>query len=367
MTRLADVLVSHSCKVQPGDRACVKCIGAPPEMACILIDRIAAAKAIPFAQVTNFRVSRSLYMHASAVQMQMLAEREMEFMRGLQHYICVVGEENDAELSDVPDDKMKLVLEHWTKPVTDYRNEKSIRWVVVRWPTPAMAQLAGMSTEAFEDYFFDVCTLDYDRMARAGAPLAERMMNADMIRIKDTLDTDVSFSIKGMPAVMNAGDRNIPDGELATAPVRDSMNGILHFNAATIYHGKCFDDIRLLIKNGKIIDATSSNTAALNNILDTDEGARYIGEFSLGLNPRINRVMRDAIFDEKIAGSMHLAPGQPCAESDNGNRSGIHWDMVLIQTPEFGGGEVYFDDELIRKDGRFVPSYLQCLNPENLL
>jgi aminopeptidase len=158
----------------------------------------------------------------------------------------------------------------------------------------------------------------------------------------------------------------MPDGELATAPLIDSVNGVLHFNAGSNYYGKSFDDIRLVLKNGKVVEATSSNTAALNNILDTDRGARYIGEFSIGLNPCINRVMRDAIFDEKIAGSMHFAPGQACVESDNGNRSGIHWDMVMVQTPEFGGGEMYFDDELIRKDGRFVPTYLQGLNPENL-
>ena len=175
------------------------------------------------------------------------------------------------------------------------------------------------------------------------------------VRIIGPLDTDLQFSIKGIPAIQCDGDRNIPDGEVFTAPVRDSVNGVIHFNAGTIYQGKLFDDIRLVFKDGKIVEATGSDTKALNEILDTDEGARYVGEFSLGFNPYIKKAMRDILFDEKICGSIHFTPGQAYDEADNGNRSKIHWDMVLIQTEEFGGGEIWFDDELIRKDGRFVP------------
>ena len=230
-----------------------------------------------------------------------------------------------------------------------------------------MAQLAGMSTEQFEDFYFKVCTLDYAKMAEAEKPLKDRMERSDRVRIVGPSDTNLEFSVKGIPAIQCDGDRNIPDGEVFTAPVRDSVNGVIHFNAGTVYQGKSFDDVRLVFENGKIIDATSSDTKSLNEILDTDEGARYIGEFSLGFNPHIHKVLRDILFDEKIAGSLHFTPGRAYEEADNGNRSKIHWDLVLIQTPEFGGGEIYFDDELIRKDGRFVPDYLQGLNPENLV
>ena len=230
-----------------------------------------------------------------------------------------------------------------------------------------MAQLAGMSTEQFEDFYFDVCTLDYARMAEAEKPLKERMDSSDRVHIIGPNDTDLKFSIKDIPAVQCNGDRNIPDGEVFTAPVRDSVNGVIRFNASTIYQGKSFDDVRLVFENGRIVEATSSDTASLNEIRYTDEGARYVGEFSLGFNPHINKVLRDILFDEKIAGSLHFTPGQAYEEADNGNRSKIHWDLVLIQTPEHGGGEIYFDDELIRKDGRFVPDYLQGLNPENLI
>jgi aminopeptidase len=287
-------------------------------------------------------------------------------MKQMQHYIAIVGEENDCEMSDVPSDKMRIVHEHWSKPVSDYQ-EKNMNWVVVRWPTPAMAQRAEMSTEAFEDFYFNVCTLDYAKMDQAGMPLRDRMMSADMIHIKGARDTDLSFSVQGIPAMISAGDRNIPDGEVFTAPVKNSINGVLHYNAGTIYHGKPFDNIRLVFKDGKIVEATGSDTKSLNEILDTDEGSRYVGEFSLGFNPYIKKVMRDVLFDEKIDGSIHFTPGQAYEEADNGNRSKIHWDMVLIQTEEYGGGEIWFDDRLIRKDGVFVIPELEVLNPERLI
>ena len=366
MKKLADVLVGHCCKVQPGERVCIEAADTPPEMICVLIERIAEAGGMSFVKTGHSRIARSICMHASIEQLDIMARCDLELVKEAQYCICIIGAENVSEISDVPDEKMKIFLEHWSIPTSDHR-QKHTKRVAIRWPSPSMAQLAGMSTEAFENFYFDVCTLDYERMARAAEPLKERMMKADMVHIKHTLDTNIDFSIRGTPTVMCTGDRNLPDGELFTAPLKDSVNGIVHFNAETVYGGKSFDDIRLVFKNGKVVEATSSDTAALNDVLDADEGARYVGEFSFGFNPRINRVMRDALFDEKMAGSLHFAPGQSYEEADNGNRSSIHWDMVLVQTPEFGGGEVYFDDELIRKDGRFVPDYLQCLNPENLM
>lgn len=366
MKRLADVLIGYSCNVQPGDRVCIGTMDVPPEMVCVLIDSVVEAGGTPFVHLSSARISRSLYQHATADQMDILANRDIELMSEMQHYIGLIGGDNVSEMADVPDEKMQLVMKHWGNPVADFRM-KHTKWVVLRWPTACMAQLAGMSTESFEDFYFDVCSLDYAKMARAGEPLKERMMRADTVHIKDTLDTDITFSTADMPAMLCVGARNIPDGELYTAPIRESVNGVIHFNAGSIYHGKHFDNIRLKFRDGKVVEATSSDTKALNDILDLDDGARYLGEFSFGFNPRINRVMRDVLFDEKIAGSVHFAPGQAYEDADNGNRSGIHWDMVMIQTPEFGGGDIYFDDELIRRNGRFVPDYLQGLNPENIL
>jgi len=251
-----------------------------------------------------------------------------------------------------------------TRPVLNYRVSKT-RWCVLRWPSPSMAQAAGMSTEGFEDLYFDVCTLDYRKMARAMAPLERRMKRADRVHLKGP-GTDLAFSIKGMGAQMCKGDRNIPDGEVFSCPVKDSINGRIQFNTPTLYSGTKFEDVCLEFKEGKIVKAASNQTQRLNEILDTDPGARYTGEFSLGFNPYILKPMCDILFDEKIAGSLHLTPGQAYDECDNGNRSAVHWDMVLIQRPEWGGGEIWFDGELIRKNGMFVPRDLKPLNPANL-
>lgn len=366
MKQLADVLVGYSTKVQPGERVLISANGIPAEMTAALIDGVAKAGGIPFVETRDNRVMRAFYMNASEEQMKIQGERDLAFMKDMQCFIALRGGSNVTEYADVPDEKMKIADLYWHKPVQDYRVNKT-KWVVVRWPTPSMAQLAGMSTESFEDFYFAVCTLDYAKMAAAEEPLKERMMRTDRVRIIGPDDTNLEFSIKGIPAVPCVGDRNIPDGEVFTAPVKDSVNGIMHYNTGTIYRGKPFDNVRLVFKDGKIVEATGSDTKAINEILDLDEGARYIGEFSIGFNPHIFKAMRDILFDEKIRGSIHLTPGQAYEEADNGNRSKVHWDMVLIQTEEYGGGEIYFDDELIRKDGRFVPDYLHGLNPENLV
>jgi len=259
----------------------------------------------------------------------------------------------------VPPEKMKLIGRKM-RPVQDQRVKKT-KWVVLRWPTPSMAQLAGMSTEAFEDFYFDVCTLDYRKLQPGMKALQHLMEKTDCVHVQGP-DTDLRFSIKGIPAIICGGDRNIPDGEVFSCPVKDSVEGHVTFNAPSIYQGTAFDGIRLEFKSGKIVTATSNETQKLNKILDSDPGARYVGEFSLGFNPRVFHPMRDILFDEKIAGSFHFTPGQAYEEADNGNRSQVHWDMVSIQRPDYGGGEIYFDGKLVRKDGKFLPNQLRSLN-----
>jgi aminopeptidase len=251
------------------------------------------------------------------------------------------------------------------KPVLDHRVNKT-KWVVLRWPHPAMAQSAGMSTEAFENFFFTVCAMNYSKLEPGMAALKSLMEETDGVRITGP-GTDLRFSIKGIPAIACGGDHNIPDGEVFTCPVRDSVEGHVQFNAPSIYQGTAFDSVRLAFSKGKVVEATANNTQRINQILDSDEGARYIGEFSIAFNPHVLQPMRDILFDEKIAGSFHFTPGQAYETADNGNRSQVHWDLVCIQRPDYGGGEIYFDGRLIRKDGRFVIKELQGLNPENLI
>jgi aminopeptidase len=289
---------------------------------------------------------------------------ELARMERMDAYIALRGSENIFEASDVPSDKVQLVS-RLMKPVLDHRVGKT-KWVVLRWPSSAMAQQAGMSTEAFEDFYFKVCTLDYSRMAPGMKALSDLMKKTDRVHIKGP-GTDLRFSIKGIGAQPCGGLRNIPDGEVFSCPVRDSVEGHIQYNAPTVYLGASFDNIRLAFKKGKVVEASSSNTKRLNEILDSDSGARYIGEFALGFNPHILEPMRDILFDEKIAGSFHFTPGQAYEGVGNGNKSQVHWDMVCIQRPEYGGGEIWFDGKLIRKDGLFVPKALHQLNPGYLL
>jgi aminopeptidase len=232
-----------------------------------------------------------------------------------------------------------------------------------------MAQVAGMSTEGLEDFFFEVCTADYARMAEAMKPLVARLTRAEEVRVVGPRDTDLSFSVAGMGALADDGKHNIPGGEVFTAPVRASANGIIHYNTPTDYRGGVFRNVRLVLKDGRIVDASAEDTERLNEVLGADAGACYIGEFAVGLNPYCTRPIGDGLFDEKIAGSIHFTPGDAVVYDsavDNGNRSDIHWDLVLRQTPEAGGGAIYLDDELIRKDGLFVVDDLKPLNPERL-
>jgi aminopeptidase protein len=251
-----------------------------------------------------------------------------------------------------------------TRKVLDERVDNT-KWVVLRYPNNSMAQLANTSLEAFEDFYFNVCTLDYSKMDKAMDNLVELMNKTDKVRVTGK-NTDLTFSIKGIPAIKCAGGCNIPDGEVYTAPVRESMNGIISYNTPSEERGFTFENIVFEIKDGKIIKATANDTDRINQLLDTDDAARYFGEFALGVNPYILEPMKDTLFDEKITGSFHLTPGCCYEEAPNGNKSAIHWDLVMIQRPEYGGGEIYFDDVLIRKDGMFVIDELKPLNPENL-
>lgn len=361
--KLARLLVEYSTRLKKGERVLVDATDVPDAFTIELMRAIRRVKAVPLVEVRHTRVVREMLRDTNEVHSGLLRDIEMFRMKKVQAYMAIRGSANANENADVPSDRMALYSKT-LRPVLNYRVNKT-KWVVLRWPTASMAQAAGMSTEAFENLYFDVCTMNYPKMGRAMAPLERRMREADAIRIKGP-GTELEFSIKNIGAKMCKGDRNIPDGEVFSCPVKTSINGQIQFNTPTLYAGTKFENVRLEFKNGKVVEATSSNTKRLNEILDTDAGARYTGEFSLGFNPYILNPMCDILFDEKIAGSLHLTPGQAYEECDNGNRSAVHWDMVLIQRPEWGGGEIWFDGELIRKDGRFVPKDLRPLNPENL-
>jgi aminopeptidase len=362
-TKLAKLLVEYSTALKKGDRVLLDLIDVPDEFGIELIRAARAVGAIPVIAVRHTRLNRELLWGSSEAHALLERDLEMFRMKKVQAYIAIRGSANANENADVPSERLAL-YSRITRPVLNHRVNKT-RWCVLRWPSPSMAQSAGMSTEALENLYVAVCTMDYRKMARAMVPLERRMRRTDRVEIKGP-GTDLAFSIKGIGAKMCKGDRNIPDGEVFSCPVKDSINGRIQFNTPTLYAGTKFENVALEFKAGKVVKATSNNTRRLNEILDTDAGARYTGEFSLGFNPFILNPMCDILFDEKIAGSLHLTPGQAYEECDNGNRSAVHWDMVLIQRPEWGGGEIWFDGELVRKNGLFVTQDLKGLNPGSL-
>ncbi len=362
---LAKGLINYSVKLQKGEKILIEAKGIDYMLVNALIKEVFKVGAYPFVEIYDNRVTRELLFGETPELAKLKAKYDAFRMQEMDAYIGIRGGENCNELSDVPEKNMQIESEFYSHPVHHELRVKKTKWVVLRYPNQGMAQQAGMSTDAFENFYFNVCNLDYSKMDKAMDALKARLDRADKVRIV-AKDTDISFSIKGIGSKKCSGHCNIPDGEIYTAPVKDSVNGIITYNAPSIENGFKFENVSLTFKDGKIINATANDTEKLNSILDTDDGARYVGEFAFGVNPYINRPMGDILFDEKISGSIHFTPGACYDDCFNGNVSAIHWDLVQIQTKEYGGGEIYIDGELIRKDGLFVPHDLTVLNPENL-
>ena len=362
--KLAKNIVNYSVKASEGEKVLIEYNGEKAlPIVRQLIKEIYKVKAMPFIKNIDIKIKREFLLGATKEQIELLAQSDKEFMEKMDCYIRVDAEDNPCELADVDPEKLNLYSMYYAKPVhLDVRVNK--RWCILEFPNGTYANNANMSEEGFEDYFFKVCTLDYEKMSNAMDALVELMNKTDKVKIVGP-GTDLTFSIKDIPAIKCCGQFNIPDGEVFTAPVKDSVNGTISYNTPSIYHGFEFNNVKLTFKDGKIIEATANDTERINKIFDTDEGARYVGEFSFGVNPYVTKPMKDILFDEKIMGSMHFTPGDAYDEAPNGNSSSVHWDLVLIQTPEYGGGEIYLDDVLVRKDGKFVLPELEPLNPEN--
>ena len=331
-----------------------------------LIKQTELIGANPLFNIINYEVLREFLKNSNEEQIRLYSELELEKMKKVDAYIGIRATKNTNELIGIDKEKIELYNKYYTVPVHFEQRVKHTKWSILRYPNESMAQMAKMNTEEFENFYFDVCSLDYSRMSKAMDNLVDLMNNTDKVHILGP-GTDLYFSIKGIPAEKYMGKFNIPDGEVATAPVKNSVNGYITYNTETTYNGITFNNIKFEFENGKIVKATANKEKEINEILDIDDGARYIGEFAIGLNPYIEKPIGDTLFDEKVKGSFHFTPGDSLEDCDNGNRSSIHWDIVNIQTPKYGGGEIYFDNVLIRKDGKFVLKELESLNPENLI
>lgn len=365
INKLAEILINYSVSLKKGEKILIEAKGIDYMLVNAIVKEVYKVGGFPFVETYDNRIIRELLLGTSEEHAKLKAKYDAYRMADMDAYIGIRGGENCNELSDVPEQNIKAESEFYSHPVHHEIRVKKTKWVVLRYPNQGMAQQAGMSTDGFEDFYFNVCTLDYSKMDKAMDALKKRLDNADKVRITGK-GTDISFSIKGVGSKKCSGHCNIPDGEIYTAPVKTSVNGTITYNAPSVEQGVKHENVSLTFKDGKIINATGSHPDKLNAIFNTDEGARYVGEFAFGVNPFINKPMGDILFDEKISGSIHFTPGACYDDCYNGNVSAIHWDLVLIQTKEYGGGDIYIDGELIRHDGLFIPNDLKCLNPENL-
>lgn len=363
---LAKNLVNYSCSLKKGESVLIEAFSCNYQLVNAIVKEVYKVGAFPFVSIYDNKILREINMGMSEDLAKKMADIDCYRMEKMDAYIGIRGGNNAYENSDVPSDKMSIYNSLYSHPVHHERRVKNTKWVVLRYPTEGMSSMSAMSTEAFEDFYYKVCNLDYKKMDEAMEPLVDLINKSDKVRIVAP-NTDLTFSIKGIGACKCSGLRNIPDGEVYTAPVKNSVNGRITYNVPSSKNGIKFDNISLLFKDGKIIEATANNTEEINKIFDGDEGSRYVGEFSFGLNPFINKAMGDILFDEKISGSIHFTPGCCYDDAYNGNISALHWDLVLDQTAKAGGGEIYLDDVLVRKDGIFVLDCLKGLNPENLV
>lgn len=361
LKKLSNTIVNYSIKVKENDRVLIQYESKEcnPLIKCLIKD-IYKNKGIPFVKLLDNELSSLILESASSKVIDEMVKMKTYEVDNFDCFIRVCYTENEYEDKDVTSD-IRKELGSKSQDVDDIRINGR-RWVLLNYPSVVDAYKAKMKYDDFYNFSMDVMNVDYKSLNEKIKPLKDLMEKTDKVRILGP-NTDITFSIKDLPAIPCCGTANIPDGELYTAPIKTSVNGVITYNTPSPYHGNIFNNIRLEFKDGKIINATSTeHQDELNEIFNTDEGARYIGEFSLGFNPMITRPMGDILYDEKIMGSIHFTPGRCYEDSDNGNISSIHWDLVLIQTPEYGGGEIYFDDVLIRKDGKFVLDELKDLN-----
>ena len=362
LNTLANTIVNYSLHLKENSRVIVNFHKEAIPLVEELIKEAQKVGAIMVLNMTEPRLNARLAEKNNESRLEHLKKIKEFEVQNYDAFIQIHSSFNDYESKNVPKEMIKK-YGSMVQELDDIRiNERE--WVLLNYPTDLDAYKAKMTTADFNEFALEVMTVDYAQMSKDIAPLKELMEKTDKVRIVSPR-TDITFSIKGMPAIPCTGEKNIPDGEIYSAPIKTSVNGTITYNTPSPYQGNVYNHVSLTFENGKIINATcDEDNDKLNEIFDTDEGARYVGEFALGFNPKILYPMGDILYDEKILGSLHFTPGRCYADCDNGNVSSIHWDMVLIQREDFGGGEIYFDDILIRKDGKFVLDELKVLNYE---
>lgn len=357
--KLAKTLLTHSCELKKGENVMIQLVGLNGiGLVRALTELAREMGAHPFIRIEDSETNRMLLETGDdTFWKNQAAADQLPLMKNMHAFVGIRASENIYENSKVGKTENAAFAEHFLQPVHFDQRVNHTKWVVLRYPSAAFAMNAKMPTAEFARFYYNACLLDYNKLRKAMEPLESRLRKTDEIHLKGD-GTNIKFSVKGQNWIPCYGERNIPDGELFSSPIIDTVEGEITY-APSVYQGKPFEFVKLKVEKGVVIDFDSSDNDALKSILDTDPGARRFGEFSFGTNPIIGKPMYDILFDEKIYGSNHLTLGQDYEIAPNGNKSSIHWDLVCI------GADVYLDGELIRKGREFVTEDLKVLNPDS--
>ena len=358
---MAKIIARHALQIEPGHRVLIDALDDCEELIIAVIDAVNAEGGLPYLQHQSLRVRRSWLMRATIEQLDMWFGHTLSVRKDMDRVLMIRGQDNWSELIDVPPETLRYFGNLHIRLGREGR-KKGCKTTIIRYPSKSLAQQRSMSTDAFTDFFFKVCAMDFKTLYREMEPLKEAIDRANEVRIVAP-DTDLTFSVEGKSCNISAGTWNIPDGETAMQINRESVNGRIAYNIPSSHQGLVFRDIALTFERGRVVGVEASEREKMEAILDTDEGARYIGEFAIGVNPYLTTHMIDTLFDEKMAGSLHFTPG---GTDSAGNTSTVHWDIVQSHLSHYGGGEIYLDGKLWRKDGLFVDPAMLRLNPEPL-
>ena len=360
-TKIAKTIISHSLGLTKGNILHISIRGKSQIPLANEVKHVAESMGI--ATTTSFHSTNYLvnfFETCTETELNAFIDSQSKLMRDC-HGIAIIRENISMQFS--PSARVKYNKYHF-EVHEKIRLKK--KWLLTG--LPCQEECGGndkLYNEMMQTYISS-CSIDYLKMSNAMANLVKRLTKADRVRII-TKNTDISFSIKDMPVIKCVGECNLPDGEVFTAPIKDSVNGYITYNLPSKQNGIIHNNVKLEFQNGKIIKCESDHPTELQQIFDTDEGARYIGEFAFGLNPFVTKAFTNTLYDEKNSGTIHFTPGASYDDCFNGNKSAVHWDLVQSHLPEFGGGEIWLDDTLVRKDGLFVTDDLLCLNPTNLI
>ena len=353
VTKLAELLVGYSVKVQPGDRVMIR-FGFLAQPLLYEVYRLCleagAAEVVFQPDLGEDDMLEIFFKHSNKEQRSTLPKLYDYLIHNVDVFMILDAPRNTRNLSKIDAD---LQTEYYgtLRPITRWRVNET-RWTFVQYPTEALAMDAGMSLNDFADFLFAACNeVDWAAKQKEQQKLVKIVNGTKTVRIVGK-ETDLSMRIEGRKAEDASGENNMPDGEVFTSVIEDSAEGHIYYSFPAILYGMAFNDVRLKFEKGKVVEATSSNNQAqLNKILDTDEGARRLGELGLGNNFAIKEFSNNILFDEKIGGTIHLALGNSYENNEGLNESAIHWDMVKDLRD---GGELYFDDQLVQKDGKWL-------------